>query len=137
MPKRSAVARVSADRSAGTVVVPAFPVHGFAAAAALVAGLDGRPAVAVVTSPTDLATEALLDLAASLGVTVICEVWGADAAWTSASEHRERLVGARHEGGVQRLAVPVDLAATRELVELAGPVSAWTGGAADPGASFA
>lgn len=124
-------------RPAGSVVVPAFPVHGFAAAAALVAGLDGRPAVAVVTSPTDLATEALLDLAAALGVTVICEVWGADAAWASASEHRERLVGARHEGGVQRLAVPVDLAATRELIELAGPVSAWSGGRADPGSSFA
>jgi hypothetical protein len=124
-------------RPAGSVIVPAFPVHGFAAAAALVAGLDGRPAVAVVTSPTDLATEALLDLAAALGLTVICEVWGADAAWQSASEHRERLVGARHEGGVQRLAVPVDLAATRELVELAGPVSAWTGGDAGPGSSFA
>lgn len=124
-------------RPAGSVVVPAFPVHGFAAAAALVAGLDGRSAMAVVTSPTDLVTEALLDLAASLGVTVICEVWGADAAWAAPSEHRERLVGARHEGGVQRLAVPVDLAATRELVELAGPVSAWTGRADEPGSSFA
>ena len=57
-------------RAAGSVVVPALPVHGFAVAAALVAGLDRRPAVAVVTSPTDPSTEALLDLAASLGVTV-------------------------------------------------------------------
>ena len=54
---------------------------------------------------------------------------GAEASWASPSEHRERLVGARHEGGVQRLGVPVDLAATRELIELAGPVQAWTGGA--------
>ena len=117
-------------RPAGSIVVPSFPVHGFAAAAALVAGLDGRPAVAVATSPTDPSTDAVLDLAASLGVTLVCEVWGAEASWASAAEHRERLVGARHEGGVQRLAVPVDLAATRQLVELAGPVVAWTGGPA-------
>jgi hypothetical protein len=123
-------------RPAGSVVVPSFPVHGFAAAAALVAGLDRRPAVAVVTSPTDPATDAVLDLAASLGVTLICEVWGAESSWASASEHRERLVGARHEGGVQRLGVPVDLAATRELIELAGPVQAWTGGPVDEPGSF-
>ncbi len=110
----------------GSVVVPALPVRGFAAAAALVAGLDGRPAVAVVTSPPDEHTEALLDLAARLGAPLVCEVWGAEASWATASEHRARLVGALHEGGVQRLAVPVDLAATRELVELAGPVRAWT-----------
>jgi len=122
-------------RAAGSVVVPARPVHGFAVAAALVAGLDRRPAVAVVTSPTDPSTEALLDLAASLGVTLICEVWGAEGSWASAAEHRERLVGARHEGGVQRLGVPVDLAASRELVEVAGPVLAWTG-ASDTGGSF-
>ena len=123
-------------RPAGSVVVPSFPVHGFAAAAALVAGLDGRPAVAVVTSPTDPATDALLDLAATLGVTLVCEVWGADASWASPSEHRERLIGARHEGGVQRLGVPVDLAATRELIDLAGPVQAWTGEPVEEPGSF-
>ena len=123
-------------RPAGSVVVPSFPVHGFAAAAALVAGLDGRPAVAVVTSPTDPATDAILDLAASLGVTLVCEVWGAEASWASPSEHRERLIGARHEGGVQRLGVPVDLAATRELIDLAGPVQAWTGEPVEEPGSF-
>jgi hypothetical protein len=123
-------------RPTGSVVVPSFPVHGFAAAAALVAGLDGRPAVAVVTSPTDAATDALLDLAASMGVTLICEVWGAEASWASPSEHRERLIGARHEGGVQRLGVPVDLAATRELIDLAGPVLAWTGEPVEEPGSF-
>ncbi len=118
------------ERPAGSTVVPARPVHGFAVAAAMIAALDGRPAVAVVTAPTDPATEALLDLAAALDLTVVCAVWGGDAAWAGASEHRERLVGALHEGGVQRLAVPVDLAATRELIELAGPVQAWTTGSA-------
>ena len=87
--------------------------------------------------PTDPATDALLDLAASLGVTLVCEVWGAEASWASPSEHRERLIGARHEGGVQRLGVPVDLAATRELVDLAGPVQAWTGEPVEEPGSFA
>jgi len=123
-------------RPAGSVVVPALPVHGFAAAGALVAGLDGRPAVAVVTAPTDPATDAVLDLAAALGATVVCEVWGEEADWDAPSEHRSRLVGARHEGGVQRLPVPVDLAATRELVDLAGPVTAWSGGGPEPTSSF-
>ncbi len=125
------LARGLVERPAGSTVVPARPVHGFGVAAAMVAALDGRPAVAVVTAPTDPATEALLDLAAALDLTVVCEVWGADAAWDGASEHRERLVGALHEGGVQRLGVPVDLAATRDLVELAGPVQAWTTASAE------
>ena len=117
------------SRPAGSVVVPARPGAGFAAAGALLAGIDGRPALAVVDEPVDATTDALLDLAAAMLVPLVCEVWGATAedGWSSAAEHRERLVGARHEGGVQRLAVPVDMAATAELLELAGPVVAWTG----------
>jgi len=113
-------------RPAGSIVVPSLPVRGFAVAGAVVSALDGRAAVAVVTAPSDPATDALLDLAAALGLSVVCEVWGTDDTWSSAAEHRERLVGARHEGGVQRLAVPVDLAFTEELLDLAGPVVAWT-----------
>ena len=45
-------------------------------------------------------------------------------------------IGARHEGGVQRLGVPVDLAATRELIDLAGPVQAWTGEPVEEPGSF-
>ena len=37
---------------------------------------------------------------------------------------------------MQRLGVPVDLAASRELVEVAGPVLAWTA-RDDPDGSFA
>jgi hypothetical protein len=118
-------------RPVGATVVPGHPVRGFAAAGALVAGLDHRSAVAVVTAPSDPATDAVLDLAAHLGVDLTCAVWGGDASWTSASEHRERLVGARHEGGVQRIAVPVDLAVTADLVDLAGRVIAWGAGASD------
>ena len=118
-------------RPAGSVVVPAHPVSGFAAAGALIAGLDGRPAIAVVTSPTDPVTDAVLDLAARLGIDLTCAVWGGEASWASAAEHRERLVGARHEGGVQRLGVPVDLLATTDLIDLAGQVIAWDAGPRD------
>ncbi|HEY6532057.1 MAG TPA: hypothetical protein VIY72_07120 [Acidimicrobiales bacterium] len=123
------LARGLMGRAAGTVVVPGWDAPGFAAAGAIVAGLDGRAAVAIVTEPVDPVTEAMLDLAADLGVTVACAVWGGDSSWESAAEHRGRLVGARHDGGVQRIPVPVDLAVTEELVELAGAVVAWR---ADP-----
>ncbi len=112
--------------SAATVVVPARPARGFAAAAALIGGLDGRPAVAVTTAPVDPLSEALLDLAASLDVPLVLEVWGGEASWASADEHLERLEAAVAAGGVHRLAVPVDLSGTRVLVEVAGPVSAWS-----------
>ena len=108
-------------RPAGSVVVATHAVAGFAAAAALVAGLDGQRAVAVVETPADDVTEAVLELAAALGATVVVEVWGADVAWSSPSEHREHLVGALHEGGVQRIPVPVDRGATAALLDLAGP----------------
>ena len=127
------LARGVVPAAPGSIVVPALPVHGFAAAAAIVAALDGRPAVALVSGPPDHATEALLDLAADRRLDVVCDVWGDDGSWSRASEHREALVGARHESGVQRLAVPVDMAATDELVELAGPVVAWVDPPTDAG----
>ena len=51
-------------RPAGSVVVAPRSVPGFAVAAALVAGLDGRRAVAVVGDTADPVTEAVLELAA-------------------------------------------------------------------------
>jgi thiamine pyrophosphate-dependent acetolactate synthase large subunit-like protein len=123
------LARGVRARPAGSAVVPARDVPGFAVAGAMVAGLDRRPAVALLADPVDPMSEALLDIAARLGIELTCVVWGGEAEWSEASEHRERLVGARHEGGVQRLAVPVDLTATQELLDLAGPVVAWS---ADP-----
>jgi hypothetical protein len=114
--------------SAATVVVPARPARGFATAAALISGLDGRPAVAVTTAPVDPLTEALLDLAASLDVGLVLEVWGGEASWASPDEHLRRLGAAVAATGVHRLAVPVELAATRVLVEVAGSVVAWSRG---------
>lgn len=110
------VARACPTVERRSVVVPATQVEGFAAAAALVAGLDGRPAVAVTTAPADETSLALLELAASLEVPLSLQVWGDD-------EGRREQVGDR----VRRQGLPVDFAATRDLVEVAGPVIAWQG----------
>jgi hypothetical protein len=110
---------------AGQVVIPGLPVKGFAVAAALVAGLDSRPALAIATAPTDPYTDELLDLAAGLDISIVLEVWGAEAAWEQSSDHRAGLVGAMREGGISVLAAPVDFGTTAELLDIAGPVDAW------------
>ena len=113
------------DRPAGSVQIPAKAIRGFAAARAVIAGLDGDRCVAVTTAPTDPLTDALVDLAATLDVPLVLAQWGAGAAWESADEYGERLRQVIGQPGVHRLGVPVDLARTRELVELSGPVVAW------------
>jgi thiamine pyrophosphate-dependent acetolactate synthase large subunit-like protein len=123
------VARAFPTTEPGSVVVPAAFVRGFAAAAAVLAGLDGRPAIAVVTDPPDEATLELLSLADHWGVPLTLEVWGAEVAGASvpsAAAHAERLAQALDEPGVKVLPVPVDFAHTRTLVEVAGEVVAWT-----------
>lgn len=112
----------------GSVVVPAAFVRGFAAAAALTAGLADRVAVGVTTDPVDPTTEAVLGLAQAWGRSVVLEVWGGDAPMAAAGEHTERLAAALGAPGVHRLDVPVTLADTRLLVEVAGEVVAWAPG---------
>ena len=54
------IARAFPTLVPGSVIVPAARQPGFAAAAALVAALDDRPAIAVTTDPVDPLTEAVL-----------------------------------------------------------------------------
>ncbi len=133
------VARAFPTTEPGSVVVPSIGGRGFAVAAAMVAALDERTAVAVVSDPPDPATVELLALAEHWGSTISVEVWGADASvrsgraarpLTAASDHADRLAGSFAEPGVKLLPVPVDFDETRLLVEVAGDVVAWTGGAA-------
>lgn len=119
------VARTLPTTEVASVVVPSLPVRGFALAAGIVAGLAGRPAVAVVADPLDDATAALLALAEHWGTDVVLEVWGADAAPRPAADRRERLAAALGGRGVAVVPTPVDLSATELLVEVAGPVVAW------------
>jgi thiamine pyrophosphate-dependent acetolactate synthase large subunit-like protein len=122
------IARAYPTTEPGSVVVPATRALGFAAAAALVAALDERPAIAVTTAPVDGVTERVLDLARSLGKSVVLEVWGGDGPLAEAADHARELAEAVTAGGVVVRDVPVDFAHTRTLVEVAGPVVAWGGG---------
>jgi hypothetical protein len=128
------VARSFSTVTLGSVVVPATVDPGFAAAAALAAGLrrPRAPAVAITAGPIGPETVAALDAARSLGVPLVLEVWGeppglvaADVTVTGIDHHREALLAARAGEGVTVLHVPVDFGDTRLLVEVAGPVVAW------------
>jgi hypothetical protein len=120
------VARAFPTTEPGSVIVPATTAEGFAAAGALVAGLDGRPAVAITTTPVDETTHAVLELARGLGVEIVVLEWGAEDFRGSADELRELLASAWRGELEGVVAVPVDLTQTSVLVEVAGPVVAWT-----------
>lgn len=122
------VARTLPTTELGSVIVPATNTKGFAAAGAVVAGQRGRKAIGVITDPIDPVTAAVLDHAASRGIGVVLEVWGADAAIANAAARREQLMGAlARPKEIHVLPVPVDFALTRTLVEIAGEVIAWQG----------
>lgn len=107
------VARAFPTTEVGSVIVPATRVRGFAAAAALVAALDGRRSVAVASAPLDDVSKRLLELAVALGLPLTLQVWGEDAG--------EHVVG----GDVRTIGRPVDFSLTEDLVAVAGPVVAW------------
>jgi hypothetical protein len=96
-----------------SVIVPATRVQGFAAAAAVVAALDGRRAVAVTTAPLDDVSKALLELALDRDLPLTVQVWGDDAG--------EHLLG----GQVRTIGLPVDFSLTQDVVDAAGPIVAW------------
>ncbi len=128
------VARSFSTVTLGSVVVPATVGPGFAAAAALAAGLrrPRTPAVAITAGPIGPETVAALEAARSRGVPLVLEVWGeapgamaADVTVAGIDHHRDALRAARAGDGVTVLHVPVDFGDTRLLVEVAGPVVAW------------
>ena len=75
-------ARTFPTSELGSVVVPATVAPGFAAAGALVAGLRGRPAMAVTADPLDDATTAVLESAARRGVVIDIHAWGDNIEWS-------------------------------------------------------
>ena len=81
--------------------------------------------MAVTTDPLDPMTERLLDLARQLEVPLTVEAWGADARCDGPHERVATLMETTARPGADVLGVPVDLAVTSELVEVAGPVTAW------------
>jgi hypothetical protein len=119
------VARAFPTEAPGQVLVPATRAEGIAAAIALIAGLDGRRAVAVTTDPLDPTTRRLLAEARQLEVPLTVEAWGADGPDDGPHERVATLMETMARPGADVLGVPVDLSATRELIDVAGPVTAW------------
>lgn len=120
------VARALPTTEPGSVVVPATRAPGAALALALVAGLDQRTAFAVTTEPFDATTEALVQLGLAWHSPTVVVAWGADVELPAADAHLAALRAARRDGGPQLVGVPVALEDTRLLVEVAGPVVAWS-----------
>ncbi len=123
------VARAMPSSFPGAVCVPATVEPGFAAAAAVVASLDGRPCLAVTDAEgvgSD-ATAAVLDLARGRGIPVALQVWGTDGDAIDADGHVALLSDLLAPGAdtVRVASVAVDLSLPDELVDLAGPVVAW------------
>jgi hypothetical protein len=110
------------------VCIPAVPCGGFAAAAALCCGLEGRPAVAVTDDEGMEAPEtgAVLSLAEELGAGVALQVWrDVSGSWSDAGDHVGLLRAELASGEVRVDDVPVRLGETSVLEDVAGRVSAW------------
>ena len=119
------VARSFPTSELGSVVVPAVDEPGFAAWSALHAARSGRAAIAVTRDPYDLATDEALAYAAATGIPFVLCVWGVGSL-SSADDHRARLADAVASSRLRVVEVPVDWSDTDRLLDLAGPIVAWT-----------
>lgn len=120
------VARTVATSGVGGALVPADrEAAGFAVACATVARLlePGRAVLAVVDAVHEV-HERLLDAADRLGVPVPLEIWDPDGPALDAEAHEARLRDLLATGG--RGAIRTDPAQLDQLVDVAGPIVAWT-----------
>ena len=117
------IARTFPTGIANSVVVPALDQPGFAAAAALVAGLDRRPCVAVIDGPPDESTMIVLEAAATLEIPVAVQSWVVGD--TSVDEHLEISRRGFELDGPQLDVVGVDEGCLAPLLDALGPITAW------------
>ena len=129
------VARTFATTRLGSVFVPAASVEGWAVACVLVARLAEplRPALAVVDDGAGERGSAVLAEASRLGVGIGVEAWEPDGKLCDAEHHLARLdaLVSSVPGAVATLAT--DPSQIAEMVDVAGPVLAWTGDERPPG----
>jgi hypothetical protein len=120
------VARTFATARLRSANVPAAPIRGWAAACATVARLVDplRPVLAVLDGPIDGTTQAVLEAARELGVSVGVEAWTPDGPALDPAEHLTRLDTLASGGGVS--ALRTDPRQLDEMVAVAGAVRAWT-----------
>jgi Thiamine pyrophosphate enzyme, central domain len=124
------VARTFATTRPGSALVPAAPLEGWAVACVLVARLTAplRPALAVVDGGLGERGDAVLAEASRLGVAVGVEAWAEDAEPSSAEHHRARLDALVSGGsGAVQSSLATDSHQLAAMVDVAGPVRAWTG----------
>lgn len=124
------IARTLPTSFPGSVCVPATRAEGFAAAAAVVCALEGRPCFAVsdqseVSEGPGGLTAAALELARGLGLDLSLQLWGERGSLARSTAHVELLASSLEPGGVRVHEVPVDVRATGELERVAGPLRAW------------
>jgi hypothetical protein len=110
--------------------VPAAPIEGWAVACVLVARLTSplRPALAVVDGGTRERGNAVLAEAARLGVGIGIEAWDSAGEPCSAGDHVARLDAlVSGQPGAVESALATDPRQLAEMMDVAGPVRAWTG----------
>jgi hypothetical protein len=114
----------------GNICIPASFTPGFAAAAALVCSLEGRPYFAVSDQiggieGLDDVTAELLELAEELKQPVALQLWGPEGTLSNSAAHIEVLQAQLATEHVRIDEVPVDLDATEEIERVAGELIAW------------
>lgn len=128
------IARTLPTSFPGSVCVPATQVEGFAAAAALVCRLEGRPCLAVGdqrggVDGIDDSSAAVLELAEQLGAPVALQLWGPEGRLADSTAHVELLAAELATDVVRIDDVPVRTGDTRAIERAAGPLVAWPGDA--------
>jgi hypothetical protein len=125
------VARTLGTTRLGAVIVPSTPSPGFAAACVAVSLLrrPNRPALAVIDLAEAEATAVIMDSAAALGVRVRVEAWSPEGDRLDADAHRDRLrqlVLGGLPAGDGFCSLATDPHQISEMIEVAGPIVAWT-----------
>ena len=124
------IARTLPTSFPGSVCVPATFTPGFAAAAALVCSLEGRPCLAVSdqvggVDGIDDTSAAVLELAESLGRPVGLQLWGSEGSLANSTEHVELLTELLTPSAVRIVEVPVAVDDTEALESVVGELVAW------------
>jgi hypothetical protein len=124
------IARTFPTSFPGSVCVPATGEAGFAAAAALVCRLEGRPCLAVAdqvggVEGLDDTSAAVLELAESLDAAVALQLWGPEGSLADSGAHVALLAAQLATEVVRIDEVPVVLDDTEALRRAAGELVAW------------
>ncbi len=124
------VARTFATTFLGGARVPARRRRaGLALACAIVAGTGHGPRrpLVVADGPLDAASAELAEAAEGLGVAVAVELWDPDGERLDAAAHQHRLAAQLASPTTTVTTLATDRVQLDEMIEVAGPVTAWDG----------